>query len=140
MPKKWHIGWALNFLMKKWHDLTLCTHTINKILTLHILIINKFHHNNVIHHNRRLILITTRKSLPLVLDKVRPHIAQVLNIPPVFNITTSAGLSPLHPTSAGYSIPTPDSSVPESPIESENYKRRKRALPTYDAPWWRYYE
>jgi hypothetical protein len=30
--------------------------------------------NNIIHHNCMLILITTRKSLPLVLDKVRPYI------------------------------------------------------------------
>jgi hypothetical protein len=56
--------------------------TINKILTIRILIINKFH-NNIIHHNRRLILITTRKSLPLVLDKVRSHISQVPNITPI---------------------------------------------------------
>jgi hypothetical protein len=54
--------------------------------------------------------------------------------------TTSGGLPPLHPTSAGCSTPTPDSSVPESPIESGADKRRKRAPPTYDAPWWRYYE
>jgi hypothetical protein len=62
------------------HILTLRTHTINKILTLRILIINKFHHNNSIHHNRILILITTRKSLPLVPDKVQLHFRQVLNI------------------------------------------------------------
>jgi hypothetical protein len=54
--------------------------------------------------------------------------------------TICDGLSPLHPTSAGCSTPTPDSSVPESPIESGADKRRKRAPPTYDAPWWRYYE
>jgi hypothetical protein len=54
--------------------------------------------------------------------------------------TTSGGLPPLHPTSAGCSTPTPDTSVPESPIESGAEKRRKRAPPTYDAPWWRYYE
>jgi hypothetical protein len=54
--------------------------------------------------------------------------------------TTSGGLPPLHPTNAECSIPTPDSSVPESPIESEADKRRKRAPLTYDAPWWRYYE
>jgi hypothetical protein len=54
--------------------------------------------------------------------------------------TTSGGFSPLHPTSPGCSTPTPDSSVPKSPIESGANKRRKRALPTYDAPWWRYYE
>jgi hypothetical protein len=54
--------------------------------------------------------------------------------------TTSGGLRSLHPTSAGYSTPTPDSSVPESPIESGAEKRRKIAPPTYDAPWWRYYE
>jgi hypothetical protein len=40
----------------------------------------------------------------------------------------------------GCSIPTPDLSIPESPVESETDKRRKRAPPTYDAPWWRYYE
>jgi hypothetical protein len=45
MSKKWHIDWALKFLMKKCHVLTLRTHTINKMLTLRILIINKFHHN-----------------------------------------------------------------------------------------------
>jgi hypothetical protein len=72
--------------MKKCHVLTLQTHTINKILTLCILIINKFHHNNIIHHNHMLILITTRKSLSLVPDKVRLHIRQVLNIPQVPNI------------------------------------------------------
>jgi hypothetical protein len=66
--------------MKICHILTLRTHTINKILTLRILIINKFHHNNIIHHNRMLILIITRKSLPLVPDKVRPHFRQVRNI------------------------------------------------------------
>jgi hypothetical protein len=60
--------------MKKYHVLTHRTHTINKILTLCILIINKFH------HNRKLILITTRKSLSLVLDKIRPHFRQVSNI------------------------------------------------------------
>jgi hypothetical protein len=54
--------------------LTLRTYTINKILTLRILIIN------IIHHNRMLIIITTRKSLPLVSDNVRPHFCQVLNI------------------------------------------------------------
>jgi hypothetical protein len=66
---------------------------MNKIITLSILIINKFHDNNIIHHNHMLILFTTRKSLPLVPDKVRPHIRQVLinirqisNIPQVFNI------------------------------------------------------
>jgi hypothetical protein len=54
--------------------------------------------------------------------------------------TTSGRLPLLHPTSAGCSTPTPDSSVPESSIESGADKRRKRAPPTYDAPWWRYYE
>jgi hypothetical protein len=54
--------------------------------------------------------------------------------------TTSGGLPPLHPTSAGCSRPTPYSSVSESPIESRADKRRKRAPPTYDAPWWSYYE
>jgi hypothetical protein len=44
------------------------------------LIINKFHHTNIIQHNCMLILITTRKSLPLVPDKVRPHFRQVHNI------------------------------------------------------------
>jgi hypothetical protein len=53
---------------------------------------------------------------------------------------TSGGFPPLHPTKAGCSTPTPDSSVPESPIESRADKRRKRAPPTYDAPWWRYYK
>jgi hypothetical protein len=77
----------LKFLVKIYYDLTLWTHTINKILTLCILIINKFHHNNIIHHNRMLILITTRKSLLLVSDKVRPHFRQVLiNIRQVLNI------------------------------------------------------
>jgi hypothetical protein len=47
--------------------------------------------------------------------------------------TTSGGLPPLHPTSAGCSTPTPDSSVPESPIKSGSDKRRKRIPPTYDA-------
>jgi hypothetical protein len=76
MPKKWHIDWALKFLVKICHVLTLRTHTINK-----------FHHNNIIHHNRMLILITTRKSLPLVSDKVQPHFRQVLiNIRQVSNI------------------------------------------------------
>jgi hypothetical protein len=42
--------------------------------------------------------------------------------------------------SAGCSTPTPDSSIPESSIESGAEKRRKIAPPTYDAPWWRYYE
>jgi hypothetical protein len=74
MPKKCHIDWALKFLMKICHVLTLRTNTINKIITLCILIINKFH------HNRMLILITTRKSLPLVSDKVLPHLRHVLNI------------------------------------------------------------
>jgi hypothetical protein len=98
-----------------------------------------------------LILITTRKSFPLVPDKVRPHFRQVSQYPLSSNqyptssqynteTTTSGGLSLLHPTSAGCSTPTPDSSVPESPIESGADKRRKRAPPTYDAPWWRYYE
>jgi hypothetical protein len=54
--------------------------------------------------------------------------------------TTSGGLPPLHPTSAESSTPTPDSSVLKSPIESGADKRRKRATPTYDTPWWRYYE
>jgi hypothetical protein len=67
-------------LVKKYHVLTLQTHAINKILTLHIIIINKFHHNNIIHYNRLLILITTRKLLPLVPDKVRPHFRQISNI------------------------------------------------------------
>jgi hypothetical protein len=48
--------------------------------------------------------------------------------------TTSGGISPLHPTSAGCSTPAPDSSVLESPVESGTDKRRKRAPPTYDAP------
>jgi hypothetical protein len=55
-PKKWHIDWALKFLVKTCHVLTLRTHTINKILTLRILVIKKFHHNNINHHNRMLIL------------------------------------------------------------------------------------
>jgi hypothetical protein len=39
------------------------------------------------HHNRMLILITTRKSLPLVPDKIRPHFRKVLiNIRQVPNI------------------------------------------------------
>jgi hypothetical protein len=42
--------------------------------------------------------------------------------------------------SAGCSTPTPDSSVPKSPIKSGADKRRKRVSPTYDASWWRYYE
>jgi hypothetical protein len=54
--------------------------------------------------------------------------------------TTSGGLPPLHPTNAGCSTPTPDSSVPESPVKSGADKRRKRAPPAYDAPWWRYCE
>jgi hypothetical protein len=54
--------------------------------------------------------------------------------------TTSGGLPPLHPISAGCSTPTSDSSIPESPVESGADKRRKGAPPTYDAPWWRYYE
>jgi hypothetical protein len=92
-----------------------------------------------------LILITTRKSLPLVPDKVRPHFRQVLiNIRQVSQYNTdttiSDGLPLLHPTSAGCSTPTPDSSIPESPIKFIADKRRKRAPPTYDAPWWRYYE
>jgi hypothetical protein len=88
MPNKWHIDWALKFLVKKYHVLTLRTYTINKILTLRILIINKFHHNNIIHHNRKLILIITRKSLPLMQDKIRPHFRQVLiNIRQVPNIS-----------------------------------------------------
>jgi hypothetical protein len=133
------------------HVLTLQTHTNNKILTLCIIIINKFHHNNIIHHNRILILIATHKSLPLVPDKVRPHFRQVLNICQVLikylsssqyntDTTTSGGLPPLHPTGAGCSTPTPHSSVPESPIESGAEKRRKRVPPSYDVPWWRYYE
>jgi hypothetical protein len=78
---------SVKFLVKICHVLTLRTHTINKILTLRILIINKYHHNNIIHHNRMLILITTRISLPLVSDKVRPHFRQVLiNIRQVPNI------------------------------------------------------
>jgi hypothetical protein len=80
MSKKWHIDWALKFLVKKCHVLTLRTHTINKILTLSILIINKFHHNYIIHYNRILILIITRKSFPLMPDKVQPHFSQVPNI------------------------------------------------------------
>jgi hypothetical protein len=87
MPKKWHIDWALKFLVKIYHVLTLWTHTIDKILILCTHIINKFHHNNIIHHNRMLILITTCKSHPLVSDKVRPHFRQVLiNIRQVSNI------------------------------------------------------
>jgi hypothetical protein len=58
----------------------------------------------------------------------------------VTDTKTSGGLPSLHSTSAGCSTPTPDSSVPESPIESGAEKRRKRAPPSYDAPWWRYYE
>jgi hypothetical protein len=56
--------------------------------------------------------------------------------------TTSGGLPPLHPTSAGCFTPTPDSSVPKSPIESGVDKRRKRSPieSGVDAPWWRYYE
>jgi hypothetical protein len=42
--------------------------------------------------------------------------------------------------SAGCFTTTPDSSVPESLIESGADKRRKRTPLTYDAPWWRYYE
>jgi hypothetical protein len=42
--------------------------------------------------------------------------------------------------SAACSTPTPDSSVPESPVKSGADKRRKRAPLTYYAPWWRYYE
>jgi hypothetical protein len=102
MPKKWHIDLALKFLMKKCHVLTHRTHTINKILTLQILIINKFHHNNIIHHNRKLILITTRKSLSLVLDKVRPHFRQdpnihqvLINIRKVPNISQVLNIIPI---------------------------------------------
>jgi hypothetical protein len=84
-----------------------------------------------------LILIITHKSIPLVPDKVRPHFHQVLNI---CQVLINGALPPLHPTSVGCSTPTPDSSVPESPIESGADKRRKRTPPIYDAPWWRYYE
>jgi hypothetical protein len=47
---------------------------------------------------------------------------------------------PLHPMIAGFSISITDSSVPKSPVKFRNDKRRKRAPPTYDAPWWHYYE
>jgi hypothetical protein len=53
---------------------------------------------------------------------------------------TSDGLPPLHLTSVECSTRTPDSSIPKSPNEFGNDKRRKRGLATYDAPWWRYYE
>jgi hypothetical protein len=66
---------------------------------LRILIINKFHHNNIIHHNRMLILITTRKSLPLVPDNVRPHFRQILiNIRQVPNIVPTPSFSNAFPT------------------------------------------
>jgi hypothetical protein len=52
----------------------------------------------------------------------------------------TGGHPPLHPTSVGCFTPTLDSSFPKSLVESGANKRRKRAPPTYDAPWWRYYE
>jgi hypothetical protein len=128
MPKKWHIDWALKFLVKICHVLTLRTHTINKILTLRILIINKFHHNRI------LTSFLSSSQYPSSSNQYPPSFQYNTDT------TTSGGLPPLHPTSAGYSTPTPDSSVPETPIESGAEKRRKRAPPSYDAPWWRYYE
>jgi hypothetical protein len=70
-----------------------------------------------------------------------PSSSQYLSSPQYnTDTTTSGGLPQLYPTSVGCSTLTPDSSVPESPVESGADKRRKRAPPTYDAPWWRYYE
>jgi hypothetical protein len=137
MPKKWHIFWSLNFLVKKCHVLTLRNHNINKILILCILIINKFHHNNIIHHNRMLILITTRKSLPLVPDKVRLHICQVPNIILIQQLVLDFHRYIQRVRNVLYQHPTQafrnHRSNPKMTREGED-------PPTYDAPWWRYYE
>jgi hypothetical protein len=151
MSKKWHIDWALKFLMKKCHVLTLRTHTINKMLTLRILIINKFHHNKYYpsqphdypNYNLQITSFSAGQGSTSFSSSAQYPSSSNKYLPSFQYNTdtiTSGGLPPLHPTSAGCSTPTLDSSVPESPVEFGADKRRKKAPPTYDAPWWHYYE
>jgi hypothetical protein len=96
-----------------------------------------------------LILITTRKSLPLVPDKIRPYFRQVLiNIRQVLNISQVPNIIPIQQLVVDFhryiqrvrdvphQHPTQASRNPRSNPELT----REEAPPTYDAPWWRYYE